>query len=795
MRSPLLALVLLAATAATPAAQEFPRRALMPIEFAHSADAAWLKKPVHARRDLRFARRDSLTFTGTGVLTIAGDGRFGDSSITSVAMRMFRDSVAPTRNRLSAVHLRRNLGGQDWRGFNRLSIWMRPTLRGFTHFPIEILIRNEGEERVPDRYHREGIHYVTLYDTGWTQVVWEIDPIARDRVMSVEFNYWMNKMIPAPGDTVAFRVGPVELQRVDADVHTGWEVGQSRIAYSHTGYAPGDVKQAIVPAAGAVAFEVVDAATARVAHRGRARVSRTRLGAFGVLDFSAVRAPGVYSIRSGGATSQPFRVGDDVWERTIWKSLNFLYGNRCGFDVPGVHPVDHLDWLATLGGDTIVMNGGWHDAGDLSQGVINTGELTYTLFDLADRLRASGRDPALVARVIEEATWGLDWVMRVRFPGGYRMHFAPHNLWTDNVRGTADDRVREAKNNPNANYVAAAAMARAYRVLRETDPARAERALRLAEEDWSHAIVGVESPATRHTPAFAATQMELASIGITASVELWHATRQQKYADKARELARIVMGAQQRTPVGREFPLSGFFFGDTARDTLFHQFHRGNDQAPIVALTQLLEAFPQDRIAPMWRRAVEAHLTYQKAIAATTAPWNVHPAYVYRETDDVKEVPDSGALHGATRSAYREMVRAGMPMGEGWYLRAFPVWFARRGNYGVLLSQAKALSTAALALRDSAARRLAVRQAEWIVGLNPFAQSTMFGEGYDWHQQYSVSSGDFVGTVPVGMQSRGFTDLPYWPVQNMYVYKEVWVHSTARWLWLMADVVSSPPLR
>jgi len=84
---------------------------------------------------------------------------------------------------------------------------------------------------------------------------------------------------------------------------------------------------------------------------------------------------------------------------------------------------------------------------------------------------------------------------------------------------------------------------------------------------------------------------------------------------------------------------------------------------------------------------------------------------------------------------------------------------------------------------------LAQRQAQWIVGRNPFAQSTMYGEGYDWAQQYSVSSGDFVGSLPVGMQSRGTTDLPYWPSQNMYVYKEVWVHPSSRWLWLMADLL------
>ena len=765
-------------------AQETPRT-LMPIEFAASADAAWLRKPVHARKDLRFAVRDSLTFTGTGALSIVPE-RNGDAA--KVEMRMFRDSVAPTRNRLSAVHLRRNFAGQDWSGYNRLAIWMRPVLRGFTHFPIELLIRNAGAEKVPDRYNREGIHYVTLVDTGWTRVTWEIDPLPRDRVMSLEFNYWMNKMIPAPGDSVAFLVGGIELQRVDPDVHTGWQVGRGRIAYSHTGYDTRDAKTAIINDSGVQRFELLGAAGAAILSKP-VRRERSGFGRMQVLDFSEVTTPGTYTLRAGGARSQPFRIGDEVWDRTIWKSLNFLYGNRCGASIPGVHPVDHLDWYATLGKDSVVMSGGWHDAGDLSQGIINTAELTYALFELAERLAAAGRDPALVARVLEEAKWGLDWVMKVRLPGGYRMHFASHNLWTDNVKGTADDRSREMKNNPNANYLASAALAKAAQVLLRPEPELAARALQMAREDWEHAIAGVESPATRHTPAFAATQMELASAGVTASVELFRATKDRKYAGKAGELGRIIDRSQQKEPVGSAFRLRGFFFGDTLRDTLFHQFHRGNDQAPIVALAQLVEEFPGHADAPEWLDAVKYHLDYQKRVAGTTAPWYVHPAYVYRETDDVKEVPDSGALHNATREAYREMVRAGKPMGDGWYLRAFPVWFARRGNYGVLLSQAKALSAAGRLLGDSAAMSLARAQLRWVVGHNPFAQSTMFGEGYDWHQQYSVSSGDFVGSLPVGMQSRGHTDLPYWPTQNMYVYKEVWVHSTARWLWVLADLV------
>lgn len=29
--------------------------------------------------------------------------------------------------------------------------------------------------------------------------------------------------------------------------------------------------------------------------------------------------------------------------------------------------------------------------------------------------------------------------------------------------------------------------------------------------------------------------------------------------------------------------------------------------------------------------------------------------------------------------------------------------------------------------------------------------------------------------------------MPYWPAQNCYNYKEVWVHPSSRWLWLMDD--------
>ena len=795
---PKIAALVLFAWAAAPAdlAGQGPR-ALLPIQFENSAEFGWLRKEVQASRTLdELTGPETWRFTGTGTLSFPTQPSLAGERVMRVDVQMFRDAPAPTRNRLPSVNLRRPFQGEDWRGFNRISMWIKTETSGFPTIPLQIVLRNDGAEKVPDRYGREGIHYVTLAPNGWQQVVWEIEPLPRDRVTAIEIGYWANKMLAAPGDRVAFKIGRIELQRVDADHHTGWGVAPGRISFSHTGYPAGFSKTAVASDLAASAFELIRVdgrALGEVVLRGPVQRLSTRLGSFQQMDFSEVNAPGRYVIRAGGETTQPFRIGADVWEGTVWKALNFFYGNRCGFDVPGSHGVDHLDWFATHGGQRIVMSGGWHDAGDLSQGVINTGEGTYALFALAERLRARGGDPALLARVLEEAKWGLDWVLRVRFPGGYRVAFGSHNLWTNNVVGDADDRTVAAKNNPNANYISAAAGAIAYRVLKDSEPELAARSLRIAEDDWSHAIVGVEGPSTWHTPAFAATRMELAGIGVTASLELFRATGHRKYADKAVELARVIVASQQKRPVGGNFPLAGFFYTGPDRDTLFHQFHRGNDQAPVVALGQLTEALPGHPDWMKWYSTIALHAEYQKRTAATTAPYNVLPAYVYRLGDEAKEVPDSGALHGGTREAYRAQVQAGMPMGDGWFLRAFPVWFARRGNYGVLLSQAKALSAASRLRGDSAGTDMAQRQLQWVVGRNPFVQSTMYGEGYDWAQQYSVSSGDFVGSLPVGMQSRGVTDLPYWPAQNMYVYKEVWIHPVSRWLWMMEDLLAVPP--
>jgi hypothetical protein len=64
----------------------------------------------------------------------------------------------------------------------------------------------------------------------------------------------------------------------------------------------------------------------------------------------------------------------------------------------------------------------------------------------------------------------------------------------------------------------------------------------------------------------------------------------------------------------------------------------------------------------------------------------------------------------------------------------------------------------------------------------------MYGEGYDWTPLYSVRSGPMVGALPVGIETKGYNDAPYWPTQICWTYKEVWTQPVGQWIWLMQDI-------
>ena len=125
---------------------------------------------------------------------------------------------------------------------------------------------------------------------------------------------------------------------------------------------------------------------------------------------------------------------------------------------------------------------------------------------------------------------------------------------------------------------------------------------------------------------------------------------------------------------------------------------------------------------------------------------------------------------------------------EEHYMKRLPVWFnIFNGNTAIHLSNGKSAAICGNFLKDKELLDIGLEQLYWTVGKNPFGQSLIYGEGDNYPQMNSFSSGEMTGEMPVGIRTLGNDDVPYWPQTNNACYKEVWVTSAGKWLSLIAE--------
>ena len=782
----LWSLFLCALLNAQQSAPNMPMRA----KFEEGAESRWLNKKVldshllDSMEDL-----SNWSFSGSGDMSLtdmrAKDGQHAlrIRSTSNVAQaggdEEWQDLVAT-----------RKFNGDDWSRYNRISVWVYPDIVGSPAISCSLTLHNDGAHKLPDHYNEGRHESIMLNNRAWNHIVWEIAPLDRDRVTALDVAYSLPKKFPDPGDQTILDIDKLELQSVVADHTEGWDVASGKIAFSHSGYTIGSSKTAIASDLAAREFSVIDQRTGKAVLSKAVEQLATPLGKYQVLDFSEVRKPGVYVIKAGGTLTRSFKIGEDAWRSSIWKAINFMYSERCGAEIPGIHGICHQDVYTIHDDKRIIVNGGYHDAGDLSA-TGNTPGMVYALLSLAESMTRQSQDPVLRDRLLEEARWGLHWVLKTRFGDGYRSTGQLVSYWTDGIMGTADDRFGNAVNDPEWNFRVSGVEALAARVLKESDPELANRSLEIAKEDWQFAVEGLKTAPALAEVYGAKDELERISFGVVASAELYQATADQRYADEAVALGDMVLASQERARQPWKIPLTGYFYTSPKRENLSHRFHLGQEQEPIVALVRLCELFPDHEKWMTWYSAVVLYSQYYlKSAAVMDEPYAVLPAAVYRESEKrlLPEDKNWTPLRAADRDSYVEQVKRGIPLGGEYYLRRFPVWFDFRGNSSVLLAEAKALSAAAQLRGDLQGEDLAQKQAQWLVGRNPFGASLMYGEGYDWTPLYSVRSGPMVGALPVGIETKGFNDAPYWPTQICWTYKEVWTQPVGQWVWLMQDI-------
>ena len=695
-----------------------------------------------------------------------------------------------------------DVGGANWEKYNRIHLYIYPNCEGARSIYLNLYVENDGKIKVPDKYGREGYHEINLINGQWNECFVEMSELARDKVTKISFAIEVFGKERTMGDSLKFDIDAVSLQTVEKpEVVSGWMPAENRIVYSTTGYGVESEKSAIVRVKNNNGkFQLIDNISNGVVYEGNINSKKTSNGSFETIDFSGFKKEGQYFIRVADITTRPFYINRNIWVNSAWRVLNFIFCERCGYAVPGKHGVCHSDLNASFKGKIFPFNGGWHDAADMSQQVLQSGEIVYSLLEMANRAKEKNNNE-LFLRLQEEAEFGIDCILKSRLGDGYRAQTWGTNLRTDGFIGTGDDSTRRRQvhvhNRAFENFVFAGIEAYASMHI-ANDNALKENLRKVAIEDYAFARKRFDSLGFADLSsiggggdhaAMASNSQYSANISFAASL-LYKLTADRFYADEAAKAIQYTLQSQRTEPLNDKDKLSGFFYRDLNKISIVHYTHQSRDQVYMQALTALCETQPDNPDYRKWAESIRMYGTYLKTIMQYVNPYGLVPSGVY----NVDEVKDSvnfykvqvGIFSGAAKD-YKEQLENGFKLDDEHYLRIFPVWFSFKGNAAVQLSTGKAAALCGKFLKDKELMNIAEQQLFWIVGKNPFGQSLIWGEGSNYPQLYTALPGETVGGIPVGMQSRFNEDTPYWPQFNTATYKEVWGAPAARWLSLISE--------
>lgn len=676
-----------------------------------------------------------------------------------------------------------DLGGKDMSRYDRLVADILPTCEGQGVMNLNLSIDNDPASGL-------GAHLITLDNNRWNTMRFDISGLRRNHVARLRFYTDQKGRNLFQGKDLTYVVKNIRFEKTSAHYpDRGWATAPGNIAYSMSGYLPQGEKTALMGFK-APTFRLVDTTTGEVAFESGTRIVSNALGTFSVADFSSFQKPGTYRIESGTRVTRPFTIGADAFKPSMWKVLNFIYCQRCGVAVEGIHGRCHNDVYSVHDGRKVSYGGGWHDAGDLSQQTLQTADVAFALTEAyAHELKA---DTALAKRLKAEAEHGFSFVLRQRLGDGWHASSIGLLHWTDGTPGTADDittvRTQDCAfdNFLYAGYEAFAAM--------RLDSRLAGKLRQAAIEDYDYARQRFARHGYDNFPhmmehTYNTSRSLFRAVMSWAASQMFRLTGDKRYASDAAASARYLLRCQA---TGAKSPLlNGYFYRDTMKAVPVHFIHQSRDQMFAMALVELCKTQPHSADFAAWREALTLYADHLKALMPYTSPYNMVPSGIWQghEYDDADGFD---RLHLFAPSNARELYDKQWSLGEriddNHRLRRFPIWFSIfNGNEAILLSTAKAAALMGNYLGDGQLSQIGRDQLYWTVGRNPLAQSLVYGEGHRYPSLDSFSSGEITGAMPVGIRAQDDADAPYWPTTDNACYKEVWVTTAGKWLSLLAE--------
>ena len=674
--------------------------------------------------------------------------------------------------------------------YNRISMEVFPKCEGVAIMNLNFFLNNGDSGAL-------GAHLVNLSNNRWNKVIYEISGLPRDNARSLDIYTDLKGRNQSMCDSFAYYIRNIRLEYVGhTEKEIGWLPEQGRIAYSYTGYFPQGRKTAIIGLSEELdraslvdkQFELINAVNGETAYSGKVQMAETAIGKFGIIDFSSYDKVGQYRLSCNGIRTGVFRIGDDIFCHAEELLLNFIFCQRCGYEVPGIHGVCHNDVFCSYKGKQVSYGGGWHDAGDLSQQTLQTCETAYSLLEAWQNI--NGNDSKLASRLLDEAIWGLRHVLRCRLGDGFHASSIGLLHWTDGIQGTEDDifTVR-LQNMAYDNFLYSACEAYAARIM-PASPLR-DSLFQAALEDFQFAVKKYENDGydvfphiMEHTYNTSISQFH-ATMSWAAS-QMYMLTGEEEYGKIAASSIRYTLDCQEKRGA-----IAGFFYRDKTRKSIVHFIHQSREQLFMQALICLCESQPGHEDYTRWLKSIRLYGDYMKKINLNTEPYCMAPSGVYQ----TEEYADSAGFHSLHIFApdnadvlYDIQLKEGVRIDDNHYVRCFPIWFnIFNGNEAIILSAGKAAAMCGHFLKDEDLLQIGREQLYWTVGKNPFCQSLIYGEGYRYPSMDSFSSGELMGEIPVGIRSWGNEDVPYWPNTNNACYKEVWVTSASKFLSLLAE--------
>ena len=459
----------------------------------------------------------------------------------------------------------------------------------------------------------------------------------------------------------------------------------------------------------------------------------SRWGTFWQADFSDFTTPGSYQIETDYQISAPFMIADWVYDRLTRGFLTFLNGQRCGCEIPGVHPACHLDdGVLDTDGSHWPATGGWHDAGDfrkwlaLTQGnleaLVLVAEKGHPGFREAarDEIRwgnrlyhrmittegqvyedvAGGAAPPELNRVYEKHWWFET------HPGCYGS--ASDNRWTDNRLHSGDERTVRTTYNPQIQFAFVQLQMQCSKVLPDADGMICRG---LAERAWHYGRRRGHDGRTLFIAQELLAALELPELAGTGLI---------------RSLANELLARQE----SREKGITGFFHEKDRADAYRSISYAGH---PAWALLRLAELAPTglEAEAARCREAVALYCNGYLAADAASNPFAFTPYGVFKNPEQ------------AERQTFRD---AGGGLGIRSFMHPFNWQGIAHGTSSCATAHAAVLAKAAALLGDPSWRALAERQIQWTVGHNTLNRSLYNGIGY----RQPVAYGFRVTQIPEG---------------------------------------------